>query len=118
VRAGNAGASPQEDPPLVWFGLCDEPTPVPPIATPGGAARAYTAGAWQPGWTRAGYSKDVARVRDYIAAGETYQCNLTGRLRSVFTGDVVQMYADLALNQRSRYASYLDRSVRDRQRQP
>ncbi len=100
-------ASPN-DPPLVWFGVCDEPTPVPSIAAPAGAGRAYIAGAWQPGWTRAGYSEGIARIRDYIAAGDTYQCNLSGRLRSAITGDVVQMYADLALNQRSRYAAYLD----------
>ena len=100
-------ASPN-DPPLVWFGLCDEPTPVPPIAAPGGAGRAYTAAAWQPGWTRAKYRDDVARIRDNIAAGDTYQCNLTSRLHSTITGDAVGMYADLALNQRSRYAAYLD----------
>jgi para-aminobenzoate synthetase / 4-amino-4-deoxychorismate lyase len=54
------------------------------------------------------FPRDVARVRDYIAAGDTYQCNLTGRLRSRVQGDLRQLYADLALNQRARYAAFLD----------
>ncbi len=97
-----------DGPPLVWFGLCDEPARVPCVRPPTGAERAHTAGPWQPGWTTEGYRGGIARVREHIAAGDTYQCNLTGRLRSVLTGDMRQLYADLVWNQRSRYAAYLN----------
>lgn len=95
------------DPPLVWFGLCDEPATVPPVAPPAGDRR-YTTTAWQPEWTPEGYRRAVSRVRNHIAAGDTYQCNLTVRLRCRIRGDLRQLYADLALNQRGRYAAYLD----------
>lgn len=95
------------DPPLVWFGLCREPDRVSAVSPPGDERR-YTTTAWQPDWTARSYRSDVLRVRDYIAAGDVYQCNLTVRLRSRVMGDTAQMYADLALNQGARYAAYLD----------
>jgi branched-subunit amino acid aminotransferase/4-amino-4-deoxychorismate lyase len=82
---------PQDGPPLVWFGLREEPVAVPRIAPPPAGGRDYAAERWQPGWTPCGYRRDVARVRDYIAAGDTYQCNLTVRLRSRVQGDLRQL---------------------------
>lgn len=73
-----------------------------------GRGRDYSAAAWQPSWTRQGYRADVARVRRHIAAGETYQCNLTVRLRSCVTGDLGQFYADMVRAQECSYAAYLD----------
>ena len=99
---------PRDGPPLVWFGLREEPVAVPRIASPPAGGRDYAVERWQPGWTPCGYRRDVARVRDYIAAGDTYRCNLTVRLRSRVQGDLRQLYADLALNQRARYAAFLD----------
>lgn len=94
--------------PLVWFGLCEQPVRVPPIAVPPGRSRSYAVGPWQRGWTLPAYRRDVARVREHIAAGDTYQCNLTVRLRSHASGDLEQLYADLACAQRGSYAAYLD----------
>jgi para-aminobenzoate synthetase/4-amino-4-deoxychorismate lyase len=94
--------------PLAWFGLCDEPVAVPPIAPPAGRQRAYRADPWRPGWTPEGHRADVERVRERIAAGDTYQCNLTVRLHSRVEGDLLQLYADLARGQRTPYATYLD----------
>jgi para-aminobenzoate synthetase/4-amino-4-deoxychorismate lyase len=107
---GLAGAvGPGPDPlPLVLFGLCDRPADVPPVELPPGTARAYSVGPWQRGWSEAGYRDDVARVRECIAAGETYQLNLTVRMRADIAGDLEQLYADLAWGQRGSYAAYLD----------
>ena len=66
--------------PLVWFGLCDEPTRVDPVTA--AAAPLPDATAWRPDWTDEEHARAVATVREHIAAGETYQCNLTDRLRS------------------------------------
>jgi para-aminobenzoate synthetase/4-amino-4-deoxychorismate lyase len=94
--------------PLVQFALCDPPAEVSPVAPPPGAARSYAAGPWERGWSEAGYRDDVARVREHIAAGDTYQLNLTVRLRAPLTGDLEELYADLAWAQRGKYAAYLD----------
>ncbi|HYH24914.1 MAG TPA: aminodeoxychorismate synthase component I [Blastococcus sp.] len=94
------------DPPLVWFGLCDEPVPVDPVTAPGPAGQAD--GPWRPDWTDEEHARAVATVREHIAAGDTYQCNLTDRLRSSVTGSPVDLYARLALAQRGAYNACLD----------
>jgi len=94
--------------PLAWFGLCDAPVAVAPVGPAEGRGLTYRAAPWRPGWTSDGYRSDVERVRDRIAAGDTYQCNLTTRLRSRVDGDLERLYADLALAQRTPYAAYLD----------
>jgi para-aminobenzoate synthetase / 4-amino-4-deoxychorismate lyase len=94
--------------PLVTFALCNRPDEVPPVAPPPGTERAYRIGPWERGWTEQAHRADVARVREQIAAGETYQLNLTVRLRAAVTGDLEQLYADLTWAQRGSYAAYLD----------
>ncbi len=100
------GSSSPGEPPLVWFGLCDEPARVEVLEPPTEAVpRAMR---WRPDWTDDEYARAVARVREHIAAGETYQCNLTDRLRSTLAGDPEDLYAHLALAQRGAYNAYLD----------
>lgn len=113
AAAGLGTGPPADDraaggPPLAWFGLCGPPTTAPLVCVPPGSTRQYTAHAWRPGWTDGGYRRDVAHVREQIARGEVYQCNLTVRLHSRVGGDLVQLYGDLVLNQRTRYGAYLD----------
>ncbi|RBY90294.1 aminodeoxychorismate synthase component I [Blastococcus sp. TBT05-19] len=91
--------------PLVWFGLCDEPVPVDPVTPPAAAADDTT---WLPDWSDTGHAAAVATVRERIAAGETYQCNLTDRLRSAVPGNPEELYARLALAQRGAHNAYLD----------
>ncbi|WP_448609211.1 aminodeoxychorismate synthase component I [Geodermatophilus sp. URMC 60] len=94
------------DMPLVWFGLCDEPVPVPPLQ-PAGAGPAPTA-RWRPTWTPAGHAHGVREVRERIAAGDTFQCNLTVRMSGRVPGDPLALYRDLALGQRGAHNTYLD----------
>ncbi len=94
--------------PLVWFGLCAEPVQVPVIAPAAPGGRDYRAERWSPSWEPADHRRDVDRVREHIAAGDTYQCNLTVRLNSRISGDLGRLYADLALRQRGSHAAYLD----------
>lgn len=100
------GPSSPGEPPLVWFGLCDEPARVAVLEPPAEAASRTTP--WRPDWTDDEHARAVATVREHIAAGETYQCNLTDRLRSTVTGDPADLYARLALAQRGAYNAYLD----------
>jgi para-aminobenzoate synthetase/4-amino-4-deoxychorismate lyase len=98
-------AAPTGDhPPVVWFGICGPPTEVPPVEP---APHGRPADRWIPDWTAKQHSSAVDRVREHIAAGETYQCNLTDRLRAHVNGDPEGLYARLALAQRGAYNAYL-----------
>jgi para-aminobenzoate synthetase/4-amino-4-deoxychorismate lyase len=100
--AGPAGA----DPPLVWFGICGPPSDVSPVGP--GQQGQVTAAPWQPGWSDEEHHSAVTRVRERIAAGDVYQCNLTDRLRAHVDGDLERLYTDLVLAQRGAYNAYLD----------
>ncbi|MBI2297578.1 MAG: aminodeoxychorismate synthase component I [Armatimonadetes bacterium] len=94
--------------PVAWFGVYPEPerftgARVPPLA-PGGC----TLGDIAPELTAAEHAARVERVRDYIATGDTYQVNLTHRLRAPFEGDPSALWARLLRSQRDGYAAYLD----------
>ena len=93
--------------PLVWFGLCAEPVPVPSLDA-AEQDRSPAHAEWHPTWTPAGHARDVARVRDRIAAGDTYQCNLTVRMAGRVRGDPLGLYRDLAVGQRGAHNAYLD----------
>jgi para-aminobenzoate synthetase/4-amino-4-deoxychorismate lyase len=98
--------------PLAWFGICDEPIPVPPVEAAKAARRAdvRTPGTaqWHPTWTAAEHADGVARIRERIAAGDTFQCNLTVRMAGRVAGDPFHLYRDLALGQRGAHNAYLD----------
>ncbi|KMO83776.1 anthranilate synthase component I family protein [Mycolicibacterium chlorophenolicum] len=90
--------------PLVWFGFSPTPPQATDLITRGSV---YRAGPWTHRWNQAAYGKAFARVQDTIAAGRTYQCNLTTSLTAPFAGDHVSFYTDLAQAQASRYCAYL-----------
>jgi para-aminobenzoate synthetase/4-amino-4-deoxychorismate lyase len=99
---------PRTDPaalPLVWFGVGD-----PPVCTNGVVATAarYHVGGWSDRWNRGQYQQAFERVRAAIAAGDTYQCNLTTAVSASFSGDTQAFYLDLARAQAARYSAYVD----------
>ena len=95
-------------PPLAWFVVTEAPGAAPVIRPPAGCVRDYTTTKWQPAWDERAYADRVEQVRACIAAGETYQCNLTMPMRARVRGDLEQLYADLAWQQRGRHAAYVD----------
>jgi para-aminobenzoate synthetase/4-amino-4-deoxychorismate lyase len=92
-----------ESPPLLWFGLFAGREPV-ALAGDG----AYAFGVWEPAVTEAAYVSAVDVVKQAIAAGNTYQANLTFQLRAAFHGDPWALYGALCRAQRARYTAYLD----------
>jgi para-aminobenzoate synthetase/4-amino-4-deoxychorismate lyase len=94
------------EPPLAWFGLCSEPASVDPIKID--ARHVLQSGAWHPDWSDDDYMSAVQSVRAHIAAGETYQCNLTDRYRREFTASPEALYARLALAQCGAHNAYID----------
>ncbi|WP_224391533.1 chorismate-binding protein [Pseudonocardia sp. ICBG1293] len=98
---------PSDGLPLVWFGVVDRPEQVPPLTVDGPEVPAL---GWAADWDAADHRVAVERVRDRIAAGETYQCSLTTRLRAVPPAelDAEALYRELAHGQRGAHNAYLD----------
>ena len=67
-----------------------------------------SATAWEPLVSRDEYDRSVSRIRELIAAGDTYQVNYTFPLTSSFKGDAFAWYRDLCLAQGAQYSAYLD----------
>lgn len=93
--------------PLAWFAMFEgrEPTVLP---QPHEDRVDATADRWQPSVDRASYDTAIARIREHIGAGDTYQVNHTLRLRSRVEGDERGLYRDLSYAQRGAYAAYLN----------
>jgi para-aminobenzoate synthetase / 4-amino-4-deoxychorismate lyase len=72
---------------------------------PIGAGRA---GPWTPSITHEAYLQAVERIKIEIAAGNTYQINLTFRLRAPWSGDPLAVLADLQAAQRGLWAAFVD----------
>ena len=94
--------------PLAWFAMFEhaEETTL-PLPRDDGVAAAPE-GTWVPTTTRERYESSVDRIRELIAAGETYQVNHTMRLRSRVEGDPRGLYRDLCYAQRGAFSAYLD----------
>ena len=101
--------------PLAWFGVFRKR-----IETTAGSCRleeaggdraesgGYTLSEWKPSISRSAYDKGLQRIREHIAAGDTYQVNYTLRLLADFTGDPLAFYRDLCRAQRGSFCAYLD----------
>ena len=96
---------PNPDLPLVWFGLYDalETTPPPTASLP-----AHATGAWNSPLDRPTYDAAIARIREHIGAGDTYQVNFTFPMRAPFEGDALGWFRTLYAAQRADYCAYID----------
>jgi para-aminobenzoate synthetase/4-amino-4-deoxychorismate lyase len=92
--------------PLAWFGISARPERV-PVVRPS-RRRGYRVGDWRYEWGPGEHRRAVDAVRRHIAAGDTYQCNLTTRMSAEVSGELPGLYADLALAQGGAYNAYLD----------
>jgi para-aminobenzoate synthetase/4-amino-4-deoxychorismate lyase len=107
VARGRDGADPFADLPLAWFAWFEGREEVsPPEPSPAEPPRGESP--WRPSVGRAGYDEALERIRELIAAGQSYQVNYTLRFRARIAGDERDFYRDLALAQRGAFATYLD----------
>jgi para-aminobenzoate synthetase/4-amino-4-deoxychorismate lyase len=87
--------------PLVWVAVYKD--------TPAGEELgSYSSTAWTPLVARDEYDRAVSRIRELIAAGDTYQVNYSFPLTSSFNGDAFAWYQDLCVAQGAQYSTYLD----------
>jgi para-aminobenzoate synthetase / 4-amino-4-deoxychorismate lyase len=94
------------DPPLAWFVVGGPPVPAAPVVP--ATTPPALAGPWRPDRTDAEHAAAVAAVRECIAAGETYQCNVTDRLRARLLGRPEELYGWLAARQAGAFHAWLD----------
>jgi para-aminobenzoate synthetase/4-amino-4-deoxychorismate lyase len=94
--------------PLAWFSLFDGKVDVAPLEPPASPSTPSEAVPWRASVGLARYGHAIERIRELIAAGETYQVNYTIRLHAQVRGDERGLYRDLALAQRGGYAAYLN----------
>lgn len=91
--------------PLVWFGIyniCyDHPAP-------DMLAGGFRTGPWEPLVSEAEYAAALGRIREHIAAGDTYQVNYTFPLRAAFEGDALAWFRQLRAAQGGGHAAYVD----------
>jgi para-aminobenzoate synthetase/4-amino-4-deoxychorismate lyase len=91
--------------PLLWIGLFHAPRPLDDEGTrawldANGSAERAKISDLRLSWTREQYADALATVKDYVAAGDVYQVNLTMKYRFGFEGDAVALYAALRRKQR------------------
>jgi len=99
VRAGGSG-------PLLWFGLYEQPTAAPEPAE--GSAPAALELNWRPAMAAAPYRERVGRIRELIAAGDTYQVNFTYPLEADWPESPAELFARLYDRGRARYAALVE----------
>jgi len=104
--------------PLLWFGLYGNPVELDDfvVLDADGGARGASAprtarravSAWEPSVSREEYGRAIARIRDYISAGDTYQVNYTFRLQTQFRGDPLTFFGMLRRAQSVSHGAYVD----------
>ncbi len=86
---------PAPDKPLLLFGVFDAPRPAPALGAPGACAIE----ALRPAWEFADYQRRFNACRDYIAAGDAYEINLTFPLFGRWRGAPLDLYRNLRVRQ-------------------
>lgn len=98
--------NPQGSLPLLWFGLYEE------VQESGEelnrASPACALPTWKPSVTPDEYRDAIARIKDLIAGGETYQVNYSFRLRSPFRDSAWALFRQLHSAQNVPFAAFVD----------
>lgn len=92
--------------PLLWFGIFAEPRQTVRLEWPA------ESGSATPGWTPtvddADYARAIARIREHIRRGDTYQVNYTVRLRAPASPSPRALFAALIDAQQPAYGAFIE----------
>lgn len=94
--------------PLLWFGIFARRVQIPPLSGLPETLSADRPGTLRPSLDAGAYTRRIRRILDLIAAGDSYQVNLTMSLGGEFHGNPLAFYRDLARAQRSAFCAYLE----------
>lgn len=103
-------AHPGDGFPLAVVAIYDESESGPFISHTSSEARTpeVNAGPWAAQTSREEYARAIARIHDYIAAGDAYQVNYTIPFVRSYSGDPEAWYRRLCSAQGAGYCAYLD----------
>ena len=92
--------------PLLWFGLYEiYEDSVPEVSE--NSSSSDTPLEWSAGISRADFDASIHRIREHIAAGDTYQVNYTFPLYTEFNGDSYAWFRRICAAQRGDYCAYI-----------
>ncbi len=117
LGAANAGETPREagetPAPLLWFGLYEGVQEL-GLPVPARLGDTYDLD-WQASVGHVEFRQAIARIKDLIRSGDTYQVNYTYRLKTQLTGDAAKLASDpwsifprLVAAQEPPYGAFLD----------
>lgn len=92
--------------PLLWFGIYTGSRRTVAVEPP--PHTALPAPTWNPSLDRDSYDRAIDRIRDHIAAGDTYQVNYTFPTSTAFSMNGRDWFQDRQRAQRGAYSAYLD----------
>ncbi|NKB24114.1 MAG: aminodeoxychorismate synthase component I [Kiritimatiellae bacterium] len=92
--------------PLLWFGLYKSTQTIPLLTPP--SCLDFTLSAWKSSTSFEEYKQNVNRIKEYIAAGDTYQVNYTMKRHSTFQGDPLGLFHVLYKSQQVNHSAYVD----------
>lgn len=96
------------DLPLLLFGVFAAPEDAAPcLAEAAGAAVGSSLIATRADWSAEDHAQALARILDYIAAGDIYQANLTMRMRAGAQGSPLGLYGALRARQPVSHGAYV-----------
>jgi para-aminobenzoate synthetase/4-amino-4-deoxychorismate lyase len=92
--------------PLVWFALYPRSN----VEETGPPERrgGYSLGELSPSVDRQAFGSAFERIKEHLAAGNTYQVNFTFRMAGSFEGDAEAFLADLVASQQGLYGAFID----------
>lgn len=98
LPAGRSGPEP-----LAWAAAFPRPTAA--VRPP---RRRFSHTPWRPGLKASTHHRSIARIKSWIARGDTYQVNHTFPLTSRFSGDARSWFWSLGPAQGAPYAAFID----------
>jgi para-aminobenzoate synthetase/4-amino-4-deoxychorismate lyase len=90
--------------PLAWAAVFQEPVE----RQEQSAAENYQVGNWSALVDRAAFTNAISQIREFIAAGDTYQVNYTFPMIATFKGDARSWFRSLCNAQGAEYCAYFD----------
>jgi para-aminobenzoate synthetase / 4-amino-4-deoxychorismate lyase len=107
--ASLARSAAEDAPPLLWFGVFEGYQEIAPDAV--ATLLPDAAGGWigspNPSISQSAYKSALTKVKDYIAAGDIYQANLTFACDVPLIGDPLAIYAGLRTRAKAGYGGVI-----------
>lgn len=92
--------------PLIYFGIFEKPLKISSLSQIS-SQQTYAIKNWLPSININDYEKNISKIKDYIASGDTYQTNFTYNLKTEFSGDSFKLFTTLHNAQRGKCSAYI-----------